>query len=287
MKTKSPYYCVLLFLLMETCPANTQEIYFNKVLPPEGKIFSHVSGITQDAQGYMWFATKKGLFKYDGYQMTSYNHNPDDSNSLSTDALEAICIDASGIIWIATLGEGLERFDPAAGIFTHFRNNPNDPGSLSSDRVPTVFADREGTLWVGTRNGLDRLDARTGKFVHFRNRPDDPASISCNEVRFIYEDKQGGLWIGTGSVYEGEQNEGGLNRMDKKTGKFNRYLHDPKNPQSLINNKVRSIFEDSKGNFWVGTAGDGLHTMDRVRGIFQRHLYDPAHPENPSRPPVK
>ena len=286
MKTKSPYYCVLLFLLMETCPANTQEIYFNKVLPPEGKIFSHVSGITQDAQGYMWFATKKGLFKYDGYQMTSYNHNPDDSNSLSTDALEAICIDASGIIWIATLGEGLERFDPAAGIFTHFRNNPNDPGSLSSDRVPTVFADREGTLWVGTRNGLDRLDARTGKFVHFRNRPDDPASISCNEVRFIYEDKQGGLWIGTGSVYEGEQNEGGLNRMDKKTGKFNRYLHDPKNPQSLINNKVRSIFEDSKGNFWVGTAGDGLHTMDRVRGIFQRHLYDPAHPENPSRPPL-
>ena len=286
MKTKSPYYCVLLFLLMETCPANTQEIYFNKVLPPEGKIFSHVSGITQDAQGYMWFATKKGLFKYDGYQMTSYNHNPDDSNSLSTDALEAICIDASGIIWIATLGEGLERFDPAAGIFTHFRNNPNDPGSLSSDRVPTVFADREGTLWVGTRNGLDRLDAHTGKFVHFRNRPDDPASISCNEVRFIYEDKQGGLWIGTGSVYEGEQNEGGLNRMDKKTGKFNRYLHDPKNPQSLINNKVRSIFEDSKGNFWVGTAGDGLHTMDRVRGIFQRHLYDPAHPENPSRPPL-
>ncbi|HEU4860548.1 MAG TPA: two-component regulator propeller domain-containing protein [Chitinophagaceae bacterium] len=63
-------------------------------------------------------------------------------------------------------------------------------------------------------------------------------------------------------------------------------MHDPKNPLSLINNKVRSIFEDSKGNFWVGTAGDGLHTMDRVRGIFQRHRYDPAHPEKPSRPPV-
>ena len=50
---------------------------------------------------------------------------------------------------------------------------------------------------------------------------------------------------------------------------------------------MRSIFEDSKGNFWVGTAGDGLHTMDRVSGTFQRHLYDPAHPEKLSRPPSK
>ncbi|HET6768471.1 MAG TPA: two-component regulator propeller domain-containing protein, partial [Chitinophagaceae bacterium] len=211
MKPKPPFYFVLLFLLMETCPASTQEIFFNKVLPPDGKLFMHVSGIAQDSQGYMWFATKKGLFKYDGYQMTSYINDPDDSNSLSTNALEAICIDASGIIWIATFGQGLERFDPATRIFTHFRNDPNDLESLSSDRVPAVFADDEGTVWVGTGNGLDRFDGRTGKFVHFRNQPNDPASISCNEVRFIYEDKQSELWIGTGSVYEGEENEGGLN----------------------------------------------------------------------------
>jgi len=283
MKPKSPFYFLLLFLLMETSPASPQEIFFNKVLPPEGKIFSHVSGIVQDNQGYMWFATKKGLFKYDGYQMTSYNNNPDDSNSLATDALEAICIDATGIIWIATYGKGLERFDPATGIFTHFRNDPND---LSSDLVQAVLVDHEGILWIGTVDGLDRFDAQTGKFIHFRNRPNDSTSLSCNAVVAIYEDKQGTLWIGTGSVYAGNDDKGGLNRMDKKTGTFTRYLHDPKNPHSLINNKVRSIFEDSKGNFWVGTAGDGLHMMDRVRGTFQRHLYDPAHPEKLSRPPL-
>ena len=59
-----------------------------------------------------------------------------------------------------------------------------------------------------------------------------------------------------------------------------------KDPHSLINNKVNAILEDSKGNFWVGTAGDGLHTMDRATGKFERHLYDPAHPEKLSRPPV-
>jgi len=286
MTPKPPFYFILLFLLMETCPVTSQEILFNKVLPPEGKVFSHVSGITQDSQGYMWFATKKGLFKYDGYQMTSYNNNPEDSNSLATDALEAICIDATGVIWIATYGKGLERFNPATGIFTHFRNDSNDMKSLSSDNVAAVFVDHEGSLWVGTGNGLDRFDAQTGKFIHFRNRLNDSTSISCNIVAAIYEDRQGTLWIGTGTVYVGKEDEGGLNRMDKKTGTFTRYQHDPKNPQSLINNKVRSIFEDSKGNFWVGTAGDGLHMMDRVSGTFQRHRYDPAHPEKLSRPPL-
>ncbi|HEX7847212.1 MAG TPA: two-component regulator propeller domain-containing protein, partial [Chitinophagaceae bacterium] len=48
-----------------------------------------------------------------------------------------------------------------------------------------------------------------------------------------------------------------------------------------------AIFEDSKGNFWVGTAGDGLHTMNRATGKFQRYLYDPHHPEKLSRPAFK
>src|SRR5688572_22764590 len=128
MKPKPPFYFVLLFMLMQAYPASPQEIFFNKVLPPERKTFKHVSGIVQDSQGYMWFATKSGLFRDDGYQMTSYNNNPDDSNSIKTDALEAICIDKSGILWIATLGQGLVRFDPGTAIFRYYRHDPKDPG---------------------------------------------------------------------------------------------------------------------------------------------------------------
>ncbi|HSO85776.1 MAG TPA: two-component regulator propeller domain-containing protein, partial [Draconibacterium sp.] len=69
------------------------------------------------------------------------------------------------------------------------------------------------------------------------------------------------------------------------TGTFTHYMHDPINPNSLINNKVSAIFEDSKGTFWIGTAGDGLHTLDREKGTFTRHTYDPKHPEKLSRPP--
>ena len=115
MNPKPPFYFVLLFLLMEACPVIPQEVFFNKVLPPEGKTFAHVTGMVQDKQGYMWFATKKGLFRYDGYQMTVFKNNPADTNSLLTDALEAICVDSAGIFWIATFGQGFDCFVDHAG----------------------------------------------------------------------------------------------------------------------------------------------------------------------------
>jgi signal transduction histidine kinase/ligand-binding sensor domain-containing protein len=103
-------------------------------------------------------------------------------------------------------------------------------------------------------------------------------------VRALYEDHEGTLWIGTGFQFDLVSTEGGLNRFDRMKGTFIRYLHDPKNPHSLINNKVRAIFEDSRGVFWVGTSGDGLHTMDRKTGLFERHAYKPADPSQLSRP---
>ncbi len=100
-------------------------------------------------------------------------------------------------------------------------------------------------------------------FFHYRNNVNDPSSLSCNKVKAIYEDKQGTIWVGTGTTWAqyNRENEGGLNELNKKTGKFTRYMHNDKDPYSLIDNRVRAIFEDSRSNFWVGTAGDGLHTM--------------------------
>jgi signal transduction histidine kinase/ligand-binding sensor domain-containing protein len=78
---------------------------------------------------------------------------------------------------------------------------------------------------------------------------------------------------------------GGLNRFNRKTGNFTRYLHNPKDTRSLINNSIGAIFEDSRGVFWVSTAGDGLHTMDRKKGTFERLPFDPDHPKKLSGPP--
>src|SRR6185436_4493342 len=78
-----------------------------------------------------------------------------------------------------------------------------------------------------------------------------------------------------------------LNLFHRDNGTFTRYMHDPKDPHSLNGNKVRAIFEDSYGNFWIGTEGDGLHTMDRKTGKFTRYPYDPSKPNQLSRTSLK
>jgi signal transduction histidine kinase/ligand-binding sensor domain-containing protein len=281
---------IVLPVILQHGTAQNNELKFNLVEGANGKPLGKINAITQDPHGYMWFAGQSAecLYRYDGNRMISFRH--DDANqkySLGGTSLETVYADSLGMIWVGFNPPkgGLDQFNPATGIFKHYRTVPNDPYSLGGT-VTVILRDRGGTLWVGTINGLDRLDEKTGKFIHYRNEPGNPRSLSSNNVRAIYEDRKGVLWIGTGLYWE-NNNDGGLNRFDRNTGTFTRYLNDPKNPHSLINNKVRAIFEDSRGTFWVGTKGDGLHTMDREKGSFERHHYNPAKPDGLSRPKLK
>jgi len=285
------FFHVLLLLSVKDGSAQIQQIKFNLVEGPNGKRLGNITAITQDPHGYMWFSGQEAecLYRYDGNRMVSFSHDSRNLNSLGGTNLETVYADNSGMIWVGfgdTGNKGLDQFSPATGIFKHYRHIPNDSGSLSFGTVSVILRDHQGILWVGTHGGLDRLDEKTGKFIHYRNEQGNPRSLSSNNVRAIYEDHRGVLWIGTGLFWE-DNTDGGLNRFDRNTGTFTRYLNDPKNPHSLINNKVRAIFEDSRGTFWVGTAGDGLHTMDREKGSFERHLYDPAKPEELSRSKLK
>jgi signal transduction histidine kinase/ligand-binding sensor domain-containing protein len=92
--------------------------------------------------------------------------------------------------------------------------------------------------------------------------------------------------VGCGSAFNFEITEGGLFKLDLEDNSVERFMNDSSH-NSLIDNRVKAIYEDSKGNLWVGTAGDGLHTMNRENGTFVRHNFDPDHPEKLSRPPQR
>ncbi len=283
------FFALTILLLFKVCSAQNQRLTFQHIPSPTGASANGGLAGVQDRQGYMWFA-HTGVHCYDGYRYKSYFNDPLNPNSLANDRVEALCADHNGFIWIGTRLSGLDRLDPTTEHFTHFRHDPKNSNTISSDIIRTLLEDRAGILWIGTDSGLNKYDPKTGLFQHYNYDPNDPYSLSCNHVFKLYEDQQGTLWVGTGSIWYGEggeTDEGGLNRFDKNTGKFIRYLHEPGNPHSLINNKVRAIFEDSRGTFWIGTAGDGLHTMNRTNGTFERHRYNPSHPEKLSRPAQK
>src|SRR5258706_15990590 len=274
---------VLMLLIAQVSASQFVRPEFDLVSGKNGISLGKINGITQDKWGYMWFVdqTNRCLIRFDGYRMKTYRNDPLDTNSIDGVNHECIAVDSNGCIWVDA-ARGVDKFDPYSGKFIHFRYPLT---KALRKEIYKILIDHLGVVWVGTNTGLDRLDQKTGKFIHYEHKDNDPTSLSCNIVRSLYEDHQGVLWIGTGFPFIPVKG-GGLNRFDRKTGTFTRYMHDPNNPHSLINDKIRAIFEDSKGIFWVGTQGDGLHIMDRKTGSFTRLTYDPNHPEKLSRPPV-
>ncbi len=280
---------LILFLLGEK-KVFSQNVIFNRVSPPKGASWGIIVGITQDPQGYLWVASAfNGVFKYDGYQITHYLKDTLSQNSISANRVECIYADRNGIIWIGTFA-GLDRFDPVTNTFRHFTYSENDSGSISSNEISCFLEDREGNLWIGTSEGLNKLNRQSGKFTRYKHDDRDISSLTNNKIRVIYEDRQGVLWVGCGdpSDEDCKSDCGGLNRFDPPTGKITRYLHDPADPNSLADNRVRAVLEDSRGNFWIGTAGkDGLYLMNRNKGTFERQVFDPKNPWKLSRPPIK
>jgi ligand-binding sensor domain-containing protein/signal transduction histidine kinase/CheY-like chemotaxis protein len=248
---------------------------------PFAKKFEHISAeqglshgavytIVQDARGFMWFGTEDGVNKYDGYQITVLRHDPSNPNSLSTSDMGKIHVDKPGIMWFATWGGGLNRYDPKTRSFKHFRHDPQDPHSLSQDRIECILRDTSGVLWLGTeKEGLNNLDETTGQFTCFRHNPKKPFSLSNNEVKALHQDKDGTLWVGT---------DHGLNRFDSDTETFAHYFHEPGNRSSLSSDRIRAIFQDSSGALWIGTRGGGLNRFDKKTGKFTAYKHTPRNP---------
>lgn len=236
---------------------------FERISLQQGLSQSVIESIVQDRKGFLWFATEDGLNRYDGYGFTVYRYQAGNPRSLSYNDIKTLHEDRAGLLWIGTFQGGLNRFDPATGVFTRYRNDPSLESSLAANTVRAILEDRAGNLWIGTQGGgLDRLDRAAGSFDHRRFDPGNPSSLPSDDVRAILEDRSGALWVGTYG--------GGLARYDREKGTFTRYRSDPADPQSLSHDRVTALFEDRQGTLWVGTYGGGVNAFDRATGRCRR-----------------
>lgn len=100
-----------LFLAAELA-AEPSRIRFEHLTNEDGLSQNTVFTIEQDRQGFMWFGTKVGLNRYDGYGFKVYTQDPLDRATLANGFVRVIAEDAAGMLWIGTYGGGIDRFDP-------------------------------------------------------------------------------------------------------------------------------------------------------------------------------
>lgn len=219
------------------------------------------------------------LFNSKSNRYTHLRKDQGDINSLSGNRVWSVLIDRNRALWAGTFSNGLNRiiFKNGKTNVTRFLHDPLDNNSLSNERVQVVFEDNEGDIWAGTPDGLNLLkgSGRNLRFQRFlvNGERDRNTFYGNNYIVSVFQDNSGMLWIGT---------RGGLVRLDKKTGKYNIYRHDPENNNSLGSNSILAISESIRntGVLWIGTADSGLSRFDIKTGNFERYYEKDGLPGN-------
>ncbi|GAB3997860.1 two-component regulator propeller domain-containing protein [Spirosoma daeguense] len=107
-----------------------------------------IFGMVQDQKGFIWVATKDGLNRYDGQNFTVFTHDPYDPYSLSDNNCSALLLDRHKRLWVGTLNEGLNVFNPETQRFYHIDILDKTASNAENYTVDGLFEDPQGNIWV-------------------------------------------------------------------------------------------------------------------------------------------
>ena len=261
---------LLFFLIINEVFAVSSKIRFERFGIQDGLSDNTITSICHDSKGFMWFGTRNGLNRFDGYVYVHFKHDPNDSTTISDNFIQDIFEDSDGVLWIGTSNGGLNRYDRETGTFMHFLNDPSKPESISNNTLYSITEGRDGILWVGTTFGLNAFDRRTGKFKRYFSDPLDSLTINNDNIGCVFSDSKGNIWVGTNS---------GLNKIPYDTMTIER-APDRNKVTSKLNQNIIDIAEGNNGILWLSTWGGGLRKFDTETETFEVFLHNPDDPNS-------
>jgi ligand-binding sensor domain-containing protein len=206
---------VIGLVLLTISPLSLQAHTFTPFGVANGLEARMAASMIIDKDGFLWVASREGLFRYDGYNAHAFHPELGERGSISDNDLRTIYEDGEGIIWVGTNTGGLNSYDPESRQFKVYRHDSADPGSILDDSINGISDGPDGGLWVSTQLGLSRLDRETDRFEHFVHDPDDAGSLSNNWAYSLHLGHSDKLWVSTVG--------GGVNRWNPETRSFIRF----------------------------------------------------------------
>jgi len=216
--------------------------------------------IFQDSFDNIWIGTWGGGINFISskpplFTTLSYSPIPNNENSLNNKVASSLCMDRQGRIWIGTDGGGINVFEGEKRIAIYKKES----GDIPSNFILASLQDSKGNLWFGSyQGGISYYDSRNKRF-----RSISLMGQSNLDVRTIYEDAQHNIWVGY---------SGGIVVLNPLTMKI--IQHYNTDNSELHSDFIRSIAQDEKGRFWIGTFGDGLGiytpNLQKIKTFTQR-----------------
>jgi signal transduction histidine kinase/ligand-binding sensor domain-containing protein/DNA-binding response OmpR family regulator len=149
-------------------------------------------------------------------------------------------------------------------------NLTNNDG-LSNSSINTIFQGSNGLMWFGTWDGLNVYNGR--EFKVYKPIPEDENSISNNIIREIIEEKGSAMWIAT---------DMGINRLDTKSNKFDRFFVDARNRSVtgehfflLAKNNSDKIFSTvfEQGLFYFNPKANQFVKLSNLKNLSAKKIF--------------
>lgn len=230
-----------------------------------------VLSLFEDQSGILWIGTEfGGLSKVNlrRKKFMNYTRQTSGDRGLYNWTINSI-VEGPGsggrILWIATNGGGLCRFDRTRNSWTNFTTSGKGRNRVSYNVIKSMVIDHAGNLLLGLLTGLDRFHPERGLMRHWEYIPENPLGLSDPDVFSLMEDREGRLWIGTYG--------GGVNLMSSGANEFYTFPILEGDSCALQNDKVWCMLQRKCGQIWIGTA-KGLHRYDAVTGCFKVYTAD-------------
>jgi len=225
------FFLFIFFLVFSKNFIHAQEYYFKHFQVEEGLSNNTVLTSIQDDDGFMWFGTKDGLNRFDGYRFKTYRSQNDPINSLGSNYIQSLH-QYNGTIWVGT-DKGLYQYNKKEDHFSGFNEAIND-------RINDISHDKKGNIWFISGNIL------------YKYAPAKKETKTFNPNKYfittsITRDQKGEIWASS------------LNKIyhySEENLSFESITLNP--PAGKTNFRITVIYAWDKDTILVGTQDHGV-----------------------------
>tara|TARA_R110002049_G_scaffold9962_2_gene49682 strand:+ start:60401 stop:64351 length:3951 start_codon:yes stop_codon:yes gene_type:complete len=239
---------LLLICFCFTGIIQSQDYYFKHYTVENGLSHNTVLSSIQDKNGFMWFGTKNGLNRFDGYSFRLFQNNPDDPKSLKGNYIESLH-EFDGILWVGT-DNGLSRYNEENENFDYIEDTGLKP-------VLSIENDNDGNIWYIASGNLSKYNPKTKENFIFPTTQ----YFSANHIVKTAKNK---IWVAsTNRLYQ----------YIKETNSFKTYALDlEENIKSPI--RINRLFSLDDNTVLIGTLDHGVLAFDlkekRIKNTLQK-----------------
>ncbi|TJZ60434.1 hypothetical protein FAZ15_10535 [Sphingobacterium olei] len=248
-------YLALLFIIIITllfipiCQTSAQVYYFNHYQVEDGVSNNAILCSVQDKDGFMWFGTRDGLNRFDGYNFRHFYADMETRGGLGSNFIHSITVSRDNQLWIGT-DQGVYILDPRTEQFT-------DLPDVRSREIVKIEEDSFGNIWFIANNELFCYEVTTKTLVQKTYRKQYVVSS------FTFDNNQE-VWIGA----------------EKKLISLNTQYTYTLPLISTTTTEIKELFVDKKNNIWMGTSKEGLFKYDSEKHTI-KHLIRSPFPFSP------